>query len=224
MKQFPNKEKYLAECLFITKRAFYHQNKKEHGFCQTTTMNLNGHNIKMMKYLKYILAIAFAAFITGIDYAQMPTGKPKTEHLVPAISTDSTASIAQIEKQAFDLVNKHRISMGLPTLISKDYIVLQARKHSSNMATGKTEFGHDGAEQRFKIISKSMKQMDEAGENVFTCTGNYENLAGTVVDGWLHSQGHRENIEGDYNLTGMGVVKAENGDYYFTQIFAKGKE
>jgi hypothetical protein len=29
-----------------------------------------------------------------------------------------------------------------------------------------------------------------------------------VVDGWLHSPGHRRNIEGDFRLTGIGLAEA----------------
>ncbi len=42
-----------------------------------------------------------------------------------------------------------------------------------------------------------------------------------VVDGWLHSPGHRRNIMGDFRLTGIGVAEAANGMIYFTQIFVK---
>jgi len=139
-------------------------------------------------------------------------------------ATDNSATIEQIEKQAFDLVNEHRKSIALPALVNRDYIAAQARQHSKDMASGKVDFGHDGANARLDIISKSLKDMKGGAENVFYCTGNYENLAGTAVAGWLKSHGHRVNIEGDYNLSGMGVAKAANGDYYFTQIFVKGKE
>jgi len=177
-----------------------------------------------MKRLKYILTIPCMAFLLSLTPAKITLPNPRTELVTQGIPTDNTASIEQIEKQAFDLVNKHRKSIGLSPLINKDYIVIQARQHSADMASGKVGFGHDGAEQRLKIISKSLKSMEGGAENVFTCTGNYDNLAGTAVEGWLKSKGHRENIESDYNLSGMGVVIAPNGDYYFTQIFAKGKE
>jgi uncharacterized protein YkwD len=36
---------------------------------------------------------------------------------------------------------------------------------------------------------------------------------------WLNSPGHRKNIEGPYNLTGIAMAKAKDGTMYFTQIF-----
>ncbi|MGA1825447.1 MAG: CAP domain-containing protein [bacterium] len=47
----------------------------------------------------------------------------------------------------------------------------------------------------------------------------YSDPAGRVVERWLNSPGHKKNIEGNYNLTGIGVVQANNLTYYFTQIF-----
>ena len=41
-----------------------------------------------------------------------------------------------------------------------------------------------------------------------------------VVEGWLNSKGHRENIEGNSTYTGIGLAKASDGRIYFTpQIF-----
>jgi uncharacterized protein YkwD len=37
--------------------------------------------------------------------------------------------------------------------------------------------------------------------------------------GWLASRGHRESIEGPYELTGVGVVSNAAGEIYFTQLF-----
>ena len=47
------------------------------------------------------------------------------------------------------------------------------------------------------------------------------NTAEGVVKMWLNSQGHRENIEGDYNMTGIGISKSADGTPYFTEIFIR---
>jgi len=39
------------------------------------------------------------------------------------------------------------------------------------------------------------------------------------VRGWLESRAHRENIDGSYNLTGIGVARNAAGEVFFTQIF-----
>lgn len=57
-----------------------------------------------------------------------------------------------------------------------------------------------------------------AAENVAYNRG-YTDPVAKAVEGWLNSSGHRRNIEGNYNLTGIGVAKNSQGAYYFTQIF-----
>jgi len=46
-----------------------------------------------------------------------------------------------------------------------------------------------------------------------------QTTAQEAVDSWLSSEGHKQNIEGSYNLTGVGVAQGSDGDLYFTQIF-----
>ncbi len=177
-------------------------------------------NIKIIK----IISLKYALLLIPVLCIWAFTSSKTLLYQKILVSPDSTPGIEQIEKQAFYLVNEHRKSIDLRPLVNKDYIAEQARQHSKDMADGKVVFGHDGANDRLDIISKSLKEISGGGENVFYCTGNYDNLAATAVEAWLKSPGHRENIEGDYNLSGMGVVQAANGDYYFTQIFVKGTE
>jgi uncharacterized protein YkwD len=85
------------------------------------------------------------------------------------------------------------------------------------MLTGRSPFGHDGFHERIDRIKGKVGFVSLAGENV--ASGPMS--AREVVDGWLHSPGHRRNIEGDFRLTGIGVATAKNGMVYFTQIFIK---
>ena len=61
--------------------------------------------------------------------------------------------------------------------------------------------------------------MGLVGENVATNQG-FPDPAETAVQGWLDSPPHRENIEGDFNLAGVGIAENADGLFYFTQIFA----
>ncbi len=206
-----------------------------HGFCksgvyknmkinQSTGLPARADGNPAFKSIKTVITGLAVTFFMAFVPAKNHDVSARVKHVIQATPAENTASLEQIEKQAFDLVNKHRKNIGLPALINKDFIVEQARQHSRDMTSGKVGFGHDGAAERLDIISKSMKEMNAGAENVFYCTGNYDNLAATALEGWLKSRGHRENIEGDYNLSGMGVAIAPNGDYYFTQIFVKGKK
>lgn len=127
--------------------------------------------------------------------------------------------IAEIEARVHLLVNQYRVDKGLAPLALSDVITTQARGHSRNMADGTVPFSHDGFQQRVDEIKKQIS-IAGAGENVAMNSG-YSDPARTAVDGWIKSDGHRANIEGDYNLTGIGVAQSSAGAYYITHIFAK---
>jgi uncharacterized protein YkwD len=42
-----------------------------------------------------------------------------------------------------------------------------------------------------------------------------------VVDGWMHSSGHRRNILGDFTHIGVASSLNEQGEPYYTQVFGK---
>jgi len=126
-------------------------------------------------------------------------------------------NLATLNADILTLVNQHRRAMGLNDLQMIDVANAEAQQHSVDMVKGRTPFGHDGFESRVADIRKATGFISGAAENVA-----YGNLtAAEVVDGWLHSPGHKKNIEGAYNLTGIGTVQREDGVIFFTQIFIK---
>lgn len=112
-------------------------------------------------------------------------------------------------------VNLHRTGMGLNKLDANPIITSEAIEHSRDMADETISFGHDGFDERMKRIMKQVKPSNAAAENV----GEGAKTGKEMVDLWLHSPGHRKNIEGKYNLTGIGIVANNKGVLYFTQIF-----
>ena len=113
--------------------------------------------------------------------------------------------------------DEHRKSIGLKPLVANSYISSVALGHCKDMLTHKTPFGHEGFNERIDLIRKHLGPLHVVAENV----AEGPMSAREVVDGWLHSPGHRRNIEGDFRLTGIGVATARNGMIYFTQIFTK---
>lgn len=51
----------------------------------------------------------------------------------------------------------------------------------------------------------------------------YSEEATAAVQGWIKSTGHRQNMEGNFNLTGIGVATNAKGQYYFTQMFIRSR-
>jgi uncharacterized protein YkwD len=135
---------------------------------------------------------------------------------VPA-TPSGTVTNGNMEEGILANINAYRRSKGLAELQMTGSANRQAAEHSRNMATGATSFGHDGFQQRISNIVEVIGKVSASAENV--AFGMLS--AKQVVDGWLRSSGHKRNIEGNYNLTGVGVYSASNGDLYFTQIFLK---
>jgi uncharacterized protein YkwD len=114
-------------------------------------------------------------------------------------------------------VNEYRHKKGLAPLQANSYISSIALEHSRDMLSGKTPFGHEGLHERIERISKHLGPVHVGAENV--ASGPMS--AREVVDGWLHSPGHRRNIEGNFKLTGIGLARRGDGMIYFTQIFTR---
>jgi uncharacterized protein YkwD len=125
-------------------------------------------------------------------------------------------NVETMESDILKYVNEDRLAHGLSPLRMNDLESSLAAKHSHDMSVGKVKFGHDGFNARAKTIQKALGSM-EIGENV--AEGSM--TAREVVDGWLHSPGHKKNIEGNFTLTGIGYSSDKKGDIYFTQIFSR---
>lgn len=138
--------------------------------------------------------------------------------IIVFVSCEKEQSIIEyndMEVEILQLVNQYRIINGLPMLEMHDYIYAEANTHSSYMID-EGRISHDNSEARFTRISKELNSYSFA-ENV----ASGQKTAQEVVNSWLNSDGHRKNIEGDYNYTGISAIRNAMGQYYFTQIFTK---
>lgn len=117
-------------------------------------------------------------------------------------------------------MNAHRASLQLPLLTHDDRVAEIARRHSAAMASGARPFGHDGFDSRVSEI-RSFLTVLGAAENLALDNRSGPELAGLVVRGWIGSPGHRRNIEGSYDVTGVGAATDPRGVVYFTQIFVE---
>ncbi len=169
-------------------------------------------------YAAITLMLVFSV-LTGCDRNSV------FRQILPANKTSSKAATAStirptsLEQSVHQQINQYRASHNLPPLTLDPRISEQARLHSRAMANGKVPFGHGGFEQRIQTINRVIPYRS-AAENVAFNKG-YSNPVQQAVEGWIKSPGHRINIEGQYNLTGIGVVKNAKGEYYFTQIFIR---
>lgn len=128
--------------------------------------------------------------------------------------TDYTYNESELE--VLDLINKHRVSIGLNALQRVNHISYKSEEHDFYMIANKV-VNHNDFVARSENIT-SVLGAKKVGENV---AYNYQ-TSEAAVKAWLESPSHKENIEGDYTHVGVAIkIDAETGKKYYTNIFAK---
>lgn len=143
----------------------------------------------------------------------------KKQYLQYSQSFAALESPSISEQKCIAEINQVRQEYGLQPLKEWKQLSHCARVHSKNMAEGHRSFGHDGFNQRAKEMEQ-LAMLTSFGENV-AYSFNYDHPVPLAVDGWMKSQGHKENILGDFEETGVGVAINKKGEFYITQLFAK---
>jgi uncharacterized protein YkwD len=123
-----------------------------------------------------------------------------------------------LEATVVRLVNAHRTGRRQRALVADTSLARIARDHSRDMAVRRVSFGHDGFDDRVKE-AEARYDFSEIAENVALNNYARPRTVTVAVDGWLHSPHHLANIEGNFDRTGVGIARAANGTYYFTQLF-----
>ena len=135
----------------------------------------------------------------------------------------STVSASQSSAMAEDIlmyINQYRARQGLAKLKMNPILSEEAMKHSVDMATHRVAVGHDGFYKRMARLHQRIETAQSGAENV---AFNYK-TAKIVSDGWIASRGHRHNIVGHYDQTGIGIAYENQGRPYFTKFFLKTAE
>ncbi len=174
--------------------------------------------------MRWIPLLLITLVTTSLHAAKCGTPlqfKPK--QFEASTSTPLTAEIKKLNREVLVEVNKFRRKYGKPPLQNVPLMSEQAQNHSNSMAAGTTPFSHDGVMDRIMTIKAAISSLRNFGENCFYCTkgGFFGTLAQYAVYGWSRSSGHRSNMLGKFNLSGIGVAYNDKGQYYFTQIFLK---
>lgn len=164
---------------------------------------------RFMKSIFSLFSVLFISIFFGVGCAT-----------TPVVDFEGTRIEDAVEQRLFSLVNEYRLTEGLPPIASSDVLRAKARTHSENMAQKKVPFNHNGFEERVAEIRNQI-DVQYFSENISLSRGNDPNPADAIFASWKKSREHNRNLLGDYNLTGIGVVQNQKGDYYTTQIFIK---
>ena len=127
----------------------------------------------------------------------------------------TTYNYNDAEIETMKLINDYRVSIGLNALERINHISYKCQEHNKYMIANNAVDHND-----FVARSENIMQVlgaKKVGENV---AYNYK-TSQAVVQGWLESAGHKENIEGDYTHFGLAVTTDAAGRKYYTNIFAK---
>lgn len=128
--------------------------------------------------------------------------------------------LSAVEKQVFDAINSIRQANGLYLLTNQAGLGGVARAHSDDMLARDylSHVNPEGKDPGDRIAAAGIT-VTAWGENIAMSDGLADPVD-AIVQGWMDSPGHRENIlRAGWTHTGVGV--AQSGDtFYFTQVFA----
>lgn len=121
-----------------------------------------------------------------------------------------------IELETMELINEHRISVGLNRLEKINHMSYKSEEHDNYMIANNV-VNHNDFTARSENIMKTLGAKS-VSENI---AYNF-NTPESVLKAWLASPGHKENIEGNFTHFGIAIKEnPANGKKYYTNIFAK---
>lgn len=134
---------------------------------------------------------------------------------IDAIILQNAPAPKEIEIEILELINEHRISVGLNPLNNLNIVKSVAFSHTDYMVEVNS-VNHDNFYQR-KISLEQNANAKKVGENVAYAYSS----ARSLVNAWLNSDSHRQNIEGDYTDFEVSAEQNREGKWYYTNMFIK---
>lgn len=119
------------------------------------------------------------------------------------------------ELEILELINNHRLSIGLNPLQSMDLIKSQAFNHTDYMVENQS-ISHDYFFERSAFLKKNAAAKSVSENVAYGYTS-----AQSVVSAWLRSEAHKANIEGDFTNFDISAEKGTDNKWYYTNIFIK---
>lgn len=181
-------------------------------------------SIEMRRLRQILASVALAAWLAGCGGGGGgggPTTGGVTAPPTPVASgAPQSAEFADVESRIMDGVNVERQRNGLAPVSGNDVLHDVARTYSRRMAE-ESFFSHDspsGDSVQDRVEERGLRYR-AVGENLFQAVHvPVGDLPRVAVEGWMNSPGHRGNILGAYEQTGVGVWQVGNSTYV-TQVF-----
>jgi hypothetical protein len=138
----------------------------------------------------------------------------------PAEPVEPTEGAATAEQLVLELANQARADHGLDPLEPHEDLAGVARAWSAQLAGEGADLAHnpevaDQVPPGWSGVGENVGWVDEGGR------WSPERVAEHTHEGWMGSEGHRENVLRDgWTHLGVGVAHHEDHGWYLTQVFA----
>lgn len=159
-----------------------------------------------MKYFNLLLVVFVATFASCSSFETV-------EEQEELFESTSFVEMNPSEEALFNIINEHRISIGLNALKFDSAAYQVAQNHNAYMINA-NRISHENFTDRATELNKKAMAV-RVGENVARSFPTQEG----VLQAWLNSSTHKETIESDYTHTGISITTNPDGEPYFTQMF-----
>lgn len=150
---------------------------------------------------------------------QPPTPSAPEDNQQAGGNASNSIYLANVEEVIFNATNAERQKAGLAPYVRNATANSYGRSKSKDMLDN-NYFDHNSPTNGYisDIAKRDGWSYSKIGENIYTSTGMGAD-GQSIVNSWMNSQGHRENIlNSGFKELGVGVVEL-NGKLYATQIF-----
>ena len=154
--------------------------------------------------------------------APTPTAIPTAEPtLAPTAKPAEPESSSDFGSSVLALVNSYRSSAGFSPLKYSSAMQKAADTRAMECASSFSHTRPDGSKAYTALTERGIS-FTAFGENIFAASGMSSVSAEYVVEQWMASQGHRENILRD-SFTHMCIgVASQSDEIYVVQLFGAG--
>ncbi|NRR90769.1 CAP domain-containing protein [Winogradskyella undariae] len=135
------------------------------------------------------------------------------EDVVNSIEIPTPPDAKEIEIEIMELINAYRINEGLSLLEQHTTVKAVASTHTDYMIEV-NNVSHDN----FFLRKQSLEE-NASANHVSENVAYGFNSAESVVNAWIASPSHLENIVGDFTHFDVSAEQNSNGKWYFTNMF-----
>ena len=116
-------------------------------------------------------------------------------------------------EEAFQKANEVRVSHGIPAMVWEESLYSLACDRAKEIVT---QFSHERLDGTY-VGEVLLEQMGASGcgENI---ASNYQSIT-NLINGWMASEGHRENLLNESFHAGAMGCYYHNGNYYWVHLF-----